>query len=102
MPIINTTDASFENDVLNQEGLVLVDFWAPWCGPCKMISPILDTLEGSLNIVKVNIDEAEQTPENYGVRSVPTLMIFKDGQNVDSKVGIQTKEQIEAWVASFN
>lgn len=105
MAIINATDASFSTDVLEAQGMVLVDFWAPWCGPCKMISPVLDALdaEGTLgaSIVKINIDEVEQVGATYGVQSVPTLMIFKDGEMVDSKVGVQSKAQLEAWVGQF-
>ena len=105
MAIINATDTSFTTDVLEAEGPVLVDFWAPWCGPCKMISPVLDSLDASGelsgSIVKVNIDDAEQIPATYGVQSVPTLMIFKDGEMVDSKVGIQTKAQLQAWMGQF-
>jgi thioredoxin 1 len=106
MSIIHATDATFPQEVIEAPGLVLVDFWAPWCGPCKMISPVLDELVSTpgfqAKIVKVNIDDATLAPENLGVRSVPTLMLFKDGDMVDTKIGFQSKSQIEAWVNSHS
>lgn len=100
--IVHTSDASFEQDVLKSDVPVLLDFWAPWCGPCKMIAPILDEvaaeLEGKLKVVKINIDENEQTPAQFGVRGIPTLMVFKDGQNVATKVGALAKGQLVAFV----
>jgi len=101
----HVSDASFENDVLKAAGPVLVDFWAEWCGPCKMIAPALDEIareqNGKLTIAKVNIDHNPQTPKRYGVRGIPTLMIFKDGQVVATKIGNMPKRQLADWVASI-
>ena len=105
MSIIHATDATFPQEVIEAPGLVLVDFWAPWCGPCKMISPILDELATSptfkAKIVKVNVDEESLAPGNLGVRSIPTLILFKDGQVLSKKVGNQTRQALVAWLSEF-
>ncbi len=96
------SDQSFEQDVLKAEGPVLVDFWAEWCGPCKQIAPSLEEIAkemgGKLTVAKVNIDENPQTPTQYGVRGIPTLMIFKDGQVAAMKVGALPKSKLVEWV----
>lgn len=100
--IKHVTDASFEADVLKAAGPVLVDYWAEWCGPCKMIAPVLDeianTYEGKVTIAKLNIDENQETPAKHGVRGIPTLMLFKDGNVEATKVGALSKSQLAAFL----
>ncbi|TDR82286.1 thioredoxin TrxA [Paludibacterium purpuratum] len=102
--ILHVTDNSFEQDVLKADLPVLVDYWAEWCGPCKMIAPILEDVakeyDGRLRVVKLNIDQNEQTPPKYGIRGIPTLMLFKDGNVVATKVGALAKGQLTAFVDS--
>lgn len=102
--IVNVTDASFEEDVLKADGPVLVDYWAEWCGPCKMIAPVLDEIaqdyDGKLKICKLNIDDNEATPPKYGVRGIPTLMLFKGGNVEATKVGALSKSQLTAFLDS--
>lgn len=96
------SDESFEQDVLNADGPVIVDFWAEWCGPCKALSPLVDELANEMQdrvkIVKMNIDENPHTPTKYGVRGIPTLMVFKGGQVSETKVGGMSKSQLTDWV----
>ena len=96
------TDTSFQNDVLDSKTPVVVDFWAEWCGPCRMIAPSLDELStemgAKVKIVKINIDENPQVPTKYGVRGIPTLMIFQDGQVAAMKVGALPKNKIKEWI----
>ena len=102
--ITNVSDASFEQDVLKAEGAVLVDYWAEWCGPCKMIAPVLDeiaqTYQGKLKVCKLNIDENQDTPPKFGVRGIPTLMLFKNGNVEATKVGALSKSQLTAFIDS--
>jgi thioredoxin 1 len=98
------TDQSFDKDVLKAPGPVLVDFWADWCGPCKAIAPALEEIgaeyAGKLTVAKVNIDENPVTPNNYAVRGIPTLILFKDGKPVSTKVGAAPKSALKSWVES--
>ncbi|NLD70981.1 MAG: thioredoxin TrxA [Limnobacter sp.] len=98
MTIQHVTDASFEQEVLKSDAPVLVDYWAEWCGPCKMIAPILDEVArdygSKLRVVKVNVDENQSVPSKYGIRGIPTLMLFRDGEVVETKVGALSKSQL--------
>ena len=100
--IKHTTDATFEADVLQSGQPVLVDYWAEWCGPCKMIAPILDEVagayQGKLQIAKMNVDENREIPAKYGIRGIPTLMLFKNGQLAATKVGAMSKAQLTAFI----
>ncbi len=104
MSINTVSDTSFDDDVLKAGQPVLVDFWAEWCGPCKAIAPALEDLaqemSGRVSIAKLNIDENPKTPSQYGVRAIPTLMIFKDGQVAATKLGAVSKTQLQQWVES--
>ena len=98
----STSDANFEKDVLESSRLTIVDFWAEWCGPCKQIGPLLEEVSEEkkeiLNIVKLNIDENPETPQKYGVRGIPTLMFFKEGKLIDTKVGSLPKSSLIDWI----
>jgi thioredoxin 1 len=102
--IINVTDSNFEQEVLSSEIPVLLDYWAEWCGPCKMIAPILNDIaneySGKIKIAKINIDENPGTPAKFGVRGIPTLMIFKSGSIEATKVGAMSKSQLSAFIDS--
>ena len=100
--VVHVTDINFEQEVLKADKPSLVDFWAPWCGPCKAIGPILEELAGEykekINIVKVNVDDNPKTASAYGVRSIPTLLLVKDGKTIDTLIGLVPKERLEAFI----
>jgi len=102
--IVHVSDTTFDEQVLNSDTPVMVDYWAEWCGPCKMIAPILDEIadeyRGKLTVAKLNIDENQETPQKYAVRDIPTLMIFKEGEVAGTKVGALSKSQLSAFIDS--
>ena len=102
MPTKTVTDASFSSDVLSASGPVLVDFWAEWCTPCKAIAPALEEISNELGervtIAKVNIDENPEAPSRYGVMSIPTMILFKDGEPAATKIGAEPKSRLQAWL----
>ena len=101
--VIHLDHSSFETEVLKYEGVVLVDFWAAWCGPCKMLGPILDELSTEIpqKITKVNVDEVESLAQQYKIRSIPTMIVFKNGQVVDTLVGLMQKQALKDKLASY-
>jgi thioredoxin 1 len=104
MSVQHTTDSSFEQDVLKSDSPVLVDYWAEWCGPCKMIAPILDEVArdygDKIRIMKLNVDENQAVPARYGIRGIPTLMLFHNGEVLETKVGALSKSQLTGFLDS--
>mgnify|MGYP002706026347 CR=1 FL=1 len=98
-------DSQFSENVLNSKGLVLVDFWAEWCGPCRQLGPILEAIDeemgGDVTIYKMNVDDSPETASQFGIRSIPTMFLFKDGKQVDTKVGLNTQSTISSWIESY-
>ncbi len=104
MAVGKVSDADFEAQVLKASGPVVVDFWAEWCGPCRMIAPALEEIQGAMGekvkIVKLNVDESPQTAQKYGIMSIPTLMIFKNGEMASRQVGAAPKAKLEQWITA--
>lgn len=101
--LIEITDQDFKREVLDSQQLVLIDFWAPWCGPCKMLGPILEELAqemSNVKIVKINIDDNLEVPSQLGIRSIPTMMLYKGGENIATKIGVLPKNSIKEWIES--
>ncbi len=100
------TDSEFESEVVNSKETILVDFWAEWCGPCKMLAPILEQLSedmgSDIKIFKMNIDENPESPSSLGIRSIPTMMLYKGGKQIGTKVGVLPKNSIKEWIESTN
>ena len=99
------TDNQFSENVLNSKGLVLVDFWVEWCGPCRQLGPILEAIDeemgNDVKIYKMNVDDSPETASQFGIRSIPTMFLFKDGKQVDTKVGLNTQSTISSWIESY-
>ena len=99
------TDNQLSENALNSKGLVLVDFWAEWCGPCRQLGPILEAIDeemgNDVKIYKMNVDDSPETASQFGIRSIPTMFLFKDGKQVDTKVGLNTQSTISSWIASY-
>lgn len=98
------TDSQFETSVLNSKGLVLVDFWAEWCGPCRQLGPILESIDNEIadvTIYKMNVDDSPAVAGQYGLRSIPTMFLFKDGKQVDTKVGLQSEATLKSWIEAY-
>ncbi len=105
MSVIEVSDATFESTILNNEKLAIVDFWAEWCGPCKIMSPLLDSIAANMNtqvtIAKLNVDENPDMPGKLGIRGLPTLMAFHQGKMIDQRVGAMPQGQLEQWIQSL-
>jgi len=101
---LEVNDSNFKQEVLESDSIVMVDFWASWCGPCKMLAPIVDqvaeALQGKAKIFKMNVDDNPLTPSSYGIRSIPTMILFKGGEQVGIKIGMLQKDQIISWIES--
>ena len=105
MAVLESNDNNFQDDVLKASGLVMVDFWAEWCGPCKMLLPVMQEVAAErqdvLKVVKINIDENPEAPSKYGIRSIPTVILFKNGEVLDTKIGANSKSTYLEWVDSY-